>query len=311
MNHLERLAAEERELEEQIYGTPPSGADQVPEETPAAQDAPPKGELVTHQEAPSRPPDEDWEKRYKNLRASRDYKLIEAKEEIAALLEKNSKLEDLVDELRKKVKELSTTDPFKDVLTQEDREALGDTTVDVLKRVTQKVTETATADLRQELDAEKTARKEERTKKAKDAKAQGYKFFLDKLAAMVPDWKTINEDKGFIDYCHNTYDLDGSLVADNFRQAEGRRDAVAIARYMLDYKAAGPKADPMEDYVSPTGVNASEAPKQETKGRIWTRKEINQFYEDLNRGRFKGSREEALAVEKDIDKAVMEGRIRG
>lgn len=312
MNHLERIAAEEAALEKEIYGTPQEEGDQPPTETPTETDAPPKEELVTPKEAPSAPPDEDWEKRYKNLRASRDYKLLEAKEQIADLMEQVQKLEMELEDAKRQLKETATTDPFKDVLTEEDREALGDATVDVLKKVTQKVTENATADLRKELDAAKEARRKQSEKELKKAKGQGYQLFLDKLATMVPDWKTINEDKGFIEYCHNTYDLDGSLVADNFRLAEARRDAVAIARYMLDFKGKAPAADPLEEHVSPTGVSASGAPKEDKKGsKIWSRKEIDKFYDDLYRGRFKGTREEAQRVEREIDKAVMEGRIRG
>jgi hypothetical protein len=312
MNHLEKIAAEEAALEKEIFGTPQEEDDQSSNETPTEQDAPPREELVTPKEAPSAPPDEDWEKRYKNLRASRDYKLLEAKEQIADLMEQVQKLETELEDAKKQLNEAAPMDPFKDVLTEEDREALGDATVDVLKKVTQKVTENATADLRKELDAAKEARRKQKDKDLKQAKGQGYQLFLDKLATMVPDWKAINEDKGFIEFCHNTYDLDGSLIADNFRLAEARRDAVAIARYMLDYKGRPKVEDPLEDHVSPTGVSASEAPKEDKRGsKIWSRKEIDKFYDDLNRGRFKGTREEAQKLEREIDKAVMEGRIRG
>lgn len=327
MINLEVIAQEEKELEEKVYGTPEADQtteaeatsdSQEQEATPAKED-----ESVTQTPEPvkdepvvsTREPGEDWEKRYKNLRSSRDMKLQETRRQLTASLETVQVLQQKNDELRDElVKARANKDPLEDVFTPEEEEALGDDTVSLMKKGITKATESATADMRKELEEEKKRRKTEAAENLNRAKEDEYDTFIQRIAAVVPEWNELNNDKGFAQFCHGTLDFDGTLIADNFRVAEENRDATTIARYMIMYKESKATVqqpeNPLAEEVTPTGQATGGSTATEEKVEYVTQAEISKFYDDFGRGVYKERMQEAQQMEARIDKAMAEGRVR-
>ncbi len=79
---------------------------------------------------------------------------------------------------------------------------------------------------------------------------------------------------------------------------------------MKEYEASKPK-DKLASKVAPVGDQASVTTVDQRKpgDRPISKAYIDKFYDDLARGRYRGRHSEARAIEAEIDKAVMEGRV--
>ena len=252
---------------------------------------------------------EDWELRYKNLRSGRDQKLYEAKRQLTGALQTVSTLQTQVSELQARQPKV---DPLDGVFTTEDVENLGEGTVDALTRVTRKATEAATASLEKQLQEQRDLRTADQATLADRNKQETYDLFIGQVARAVPSWEAINYEKGFEEYLKGP-DLDGRQRKAYFSQAEAQGNAALIIRYMRDYEATKTgtpqKVDQLADRVTPTGETAGQTHIEEGKQETVSRAFIDKFYDDLNRGRYKGRHSEVTAIEAKIDKAMMGGLI--
>ena len=320
---LAQLEKEEKELEEALFGAPEStetteeSAAKVPEvteETPTKVEelvAPEPKPVTDEPQEPTREkPDEDWEKRYKNLRNSRDQKLYKAKSQLAGALETVGTLQQQVADLKALQPAL---DPFKGIFTDEDKETLGDTTVDALQKATKRATEAATKPLQDQLEAERKLREKQDERFAEQNKQEVYDIFISRVARAVPDWQDIDLNPEFKDFMSEP-EVDGLPRSEHFLSAENRGDAASVIRYMSDFKATQGKAkpDPLADKLTPTGESAgsTQTIEDESEPEYISRAHVDKFYDDLNRGRYDGRHSEALAEEKRIDLATAEGRVR-
>lgn len=313
-DQIEQLEKEEKELEEKMFSAPasketteleatkkPNGA----EETPAKEK-----ELVAPEPKPATDEHkvservEDWEKRYKNLRSSRDMKLYEAKSQLSAALTTINGLQTHIQEL---IKAQPKVDPLEGVFTEEDTNALGDATVEAMRRVTQKATEAATKPLQDQLERERKLRVGQDERLAQQTKQEAYNIFISRVAKAVPDWERINYEKGFETFLSQP-DIDGTPRKVYFDAAEDRGNAAQVIKYMVEYSKK-PK-DKLAEKITPTGEDAGATQaKREGKVETISQAEIDKFYDDLNRGRYRGRHSEAVGIEKAIDIATMEGRI--
>lgn len=315
------LQEQEKELENRLFGAPvkPATTEETATESDAEAGSTPteKEEAVTsptqsatdEQHGAKRETTDDWEKRYKNLRASRDENLYKAKAELAAALDQISDLQAQLIEARKAQ---PTVDPFEGIFTEEDTDALGETTANVLRKATKAAAEAATKPLKEQLEAERLSRKERDKLYAEQVKREAYNVFLSRVAKAVPDWEDINYNPEFIKWM-NEEDLDGTPRKTYFAEAEAQGNSALIIRYMLEFKnlsKPAPKKDKLAEKVTPVGEGAGATQvKTSEKVRGISRKYIDKFYDDLARGRYKGRHSEAIKIEAEIDKAVAEGRI--
>lgn len=253
---------------------------------------------------------ENWELRYKNLRSSRDQKLYDTKRQLSGALQTISTLQAQVAELQQSIPK---SDPLEGVFDDKDIENLGETTVDALTKATKKATQAATASLEKQLQEQRELRERDQENLRARTTQEAYDIFISRVAAAVPNWEAINYEKGFEEYLTDL-DLDGNQRKAYFTQAEKQGNAALIIRYMLEYEAtkAKPKvvSDPLADKVTPTGEDsgADQGIEEDTKETV-SRSFINKFYDDVNRGLYKGRYTEQQKIEAMIDLATMERRI--
>lgn len=320
-SQIEQLEKDEQELEGMIFGTPPAEktkeAGATEEKLEGTEVPAEENELVTPEpkptdEKPPEPKRENWEKRYKNLRSSRDEKLYKSKSQLAAALETINTLQVSQDKLKQ---DQPKVDPLEGVFTQEDTDALGDATVEAMRKVTKRATEAATKPLQEQLEEEKKLRQSQETQYAQQVKQEAYNIFISRIASVVPDWEAINYDPGFTKWMEDP-DLDGTPRKTYFASAEEEGNAALIIRYMKEYTTSKnrgtrkPVEDKLAAKITPTGENAGATqPKDASSGDTISRTFINKFYDDLNRGKYRGRESEALQIEINIDKATMEKRI--
>lgn len=325
MNPLDKLKEDEKALEEKLFGVKKVAETTAPSETTTKEEveakAPTAEEGLVAQpaepeaEKPKTEEIEDWEKRYKNLRASRDSKLYDAQQALATAQATIATLQQQLTELEKGGS-VPEVDIFVDTLTDEEKEALGETTVEAMRKTAKAAAASGQEKLQKELAELKAEKVRMANQAAKAASNEAYGTFLARLGSLVPDFQAIDKDPGFIKYCQGT-DIDGSTIADNFRSAESRGDARTIALYMKDYIASkNPRQkakDSLENKIVPTG-NGNATPvvqPDNNKGIAISMKEVNAHYQKYSKGGYKGKHNEYLAMEARIDKAAAAGLITG
>jgi len=311
---IESLKMQEEELEKLMMGAPPEGETKpegATEEQPIAEEAHDQVDEAVTSPTDSAPDDkvepekdtEDWKLRFTNLRSSRDEKLYRAKRELTDALTTIRDLHTQVASLRTAQ---PAVDPLDGVFTAEDTDALGEATINAMRKVTAKATEAATKPLQEQLERERAAREADSNNRAADNRQQAYNIFISRVAKAVPDWEKINYDPEFATFLSGP-DVDGTPRKTYFTAAETQGNAAQIIRYMSEFITNKPVLkDKLASKVTPVGdgAGATQA-KQPGKIDVISRAFIDKFYDDLNRGRYKGRHTEALEIEARIDAAAM------
>lgn len=135
--------------------------------------------------------------------------------------------------------------------------------------------------------------------------------FFDKLSKDVPNWAQINTDKGFLAWLAESDPVYGVPRQQALANAQNRLDVGRVAAVFNAYTGApkvAVKSDPLDQMVSPKGA-ATTAPAEASKP-VFTQAQVTKFYDDVNRGRYRGNDAEVVRIESLINAALSEGRIR-
>jgi hypothetical protein len=132
--------------------------------------------------------------------------------------------------------------------------------------------------------------------------------FWTALNELVPDWKTVNDDKAFHTFLSQYDPQTGEQRQQTLNAAQQALDADGVAAVFDAFKKQQPKPEKTripDDQVDPPTSRSTTTPDA---GRIWTGPEIKQFYTDKANGKY--SAEEGKRLEADIFAAQREGRVR-
>ncbi len=143
-----------------------------------------------------------------------------------------------------------------------------------------------------------------------------------KLVEMGTNYETINYDPGFLAYLQEKPQGAEHTRHELLLDAEQRLDLYTTISIFKDYLQTTKtnsqshdqsREDKPKPNIQPPPVNtgADNETQGGTKGKIWTREEISQFYRDKTAGVYRGEkgREKAAAIEADIFAAQTQGRI--
>jgi chromosome segregation ATPase len=246
-----------------------------------------------------------FENRWKVSKAKYDSNIFKMKQE-------NLSLKNVNIEVKKKLNQVlqaqAASKPSKldEVFGEEQVDVLGQSTVDVIKNT---IAETNKRVDEQEAKAkeDQLAREEQ---ELKDEYNKEYNGFISRIEKLVPDLKKLNTDKGFLEWLKEPDDFSGDLREDILAKAESSRDVGRVAKLFLQYK---PKKAPAQDSVSkriaPSNTEGSVTTSSiEPKDTI-PMAQVDKFYDDVARGKYKGRYTEKKTMEAKIDKAWASGRI--
>ncbi len=147
---------------------------------------------------------------------------------------------------------------------------------------------------------------------------------LDVLTREVPDWKSLNEDEMFLHWLDQTDTFSGEprqkLLDRAFESADAARVVAFFKGYLNESAAlqpppqvsAPPARNPqtkLDDMVAPGKPKGQSGGAQKGDKRMWTQQQIAQFYQDVNKGKYKNQPDKQAALEHDIVAAGREGRI--
>lgn len=267
--------------QQQTEGTQPQVEPPQPEQAPVEQ--------------PAVQAEDKWEARYKVLHGKYN---AEVPRLHAAMKERDSELAALKEE----VEALKQSRERTSLVKPEEVQEFGEPLVDLIRRAA-----------REEVSAkdEEIAELKSQLKSLKSTTEQTHEAsFYEKLSALVPDWMAINNDPDFHTWLAEYDELTGYERQAILSEAEKRKDSNRVARFFEAFKRVQSKAQvasagSLEAQVSPVSTR-TEAPPASKK--IWTRAEISEFYAKDRRGEY--ADEQASAIDKDIQAAVREGRVR-
>ena len=307
------LDREIEELEAQIFGTPgqePTEESNEEAEVILNEVEPTVAEVITPTESDEL---KQAQKRFNNYKASTDLTIRDLRQELA---QAKSKFGNLQIEYSKLIQKINAEAPTTSIFSEEDVEILGEPAVNALNKGVNEILEKKIKPLQDEVTK---SRKELADREIKDAEAmamKSYNKFITKLGEIVPDFQEVNVSKGFLEYMDEPDELSGYPRKHLFTRAEQALDVERIASFFTNYKKRlGPsKTEVLESAITPTGVpGTSPVASKDKETLVVTRGFIDKFYDDYNRGKYRGKdgQKEATRIEKIIEKAVLSGQVRG
>lgn len=292
----------------------PQGDPPVPDDdkgdppTPTPDPAPPEG-------GPKQAKDE-WRDKFFVLQGKYNAEVPRMAAQIRSLLSKTEALEAANAELRQKVEAApqapAKPDPDEARLVEE----YGPAIVQTIERIADRKAAERVAPLQGKLDETEAERKARQQREEADRKAAA---FQEAVVDLVPDWEAIDALPAFHAYLAEP-GSDGRSRQDALMAAANSFDAAGAARIFLAFKrtpagvsATGTKPPPKTDRLEHLRVpDATGRDRGNTAGKkVWTKAEMTAFYKDLALGKFANDPERAKQIERDIDDAAREGRIRG
>jgi hypothetical protein len=130
------------------------------------------------------------------------------------------------------------------------------------------------------------------------------------------NWLEINEEDSFHNFLAEEVPYTGREKQEFLIKAHKDFDVDAAAKFFIDY--AGPSSLKDEPSPEPEPKVPEELIAPETGGgnippipeeRVYTTQEVDKFYDDKRKGKYKGKEGEARKIEQDILTAGREGRI--
>jgi len=328
-------AARANELQKQVYGTteaevtpegnPPEPAPaHIPVEsvpaTPAAQPAAP---------TPAPEPDDDnWEKRYKAMKGRYDKEVPRLKEQVDTLIGEVNNLRGVLGTLEARSPE-PAQQPAKQpkkLITAEQEQDYGAEFFQVVEMKARELIEPLQEQYENSLKELKQQINGVNTQVAQTATVR----MEQQLDRDVPTWRAVNadwENNGFKEWLQLPDPYSGDIRHSLLNKAYERFDAPRVAAFFKGFHAevaatapeggadpslapttpVAPKV-PLASFAAP-GRAKTAAPSLPAEKPIITRRQIHQYYQDINAGRYKGRDAERAEHERMIFEAQREGRI--
>ena len=282
---------------------PPPQPDVSPQQ-PVSQETPVTQKVV---------PEETWERKYLTLKGMYD---AEVPRLHADMREMKAQMQQLMAEKAEaEAKAARQPEPQKPLITEQDREAFGPDLIDLIERAAESKL-SAYGQREAELVAEIKKLKTELGSVSERQVVSDKDRFLMGLSQQVPDWEPLNTDPGFLEWLQQVDPVYGVPRQAALTSAYDVLDVSRVAKIFNTYKQTiapptqveTPKPN-LQRQVAPTRSRSTTPPPAATANqRIYSQQEIAQFYEDWRRGFL--DNDEAARMEKEINAAVSQGRIR-
>lgn len=291
---VEAAAARAEELQKKVY-QPEGQQQQDPNAAPVETTAPKAEPTQAETPAPeSKPAEPDYKHKFETLTGKYNAEVPRLAAQLREAVQEIARLRAEV--------EVAKTKPLESLLKPEEIQEFGEPLIDVTRRVAQEVTRGHKAELDE-------VKRELERRRVEDTKTAEIRFF-ESLASAVPDWSVLNDDERFHAWLREADPFAGRTRQALLEDAEAARDASRVATFFKAFKdstshQAATAKTKLEEQIAPPQGSPTNAPPAK---RIWTRREIGQFYADWRGGKVPSDR--AVAIEAEIQFATLEGRVR-
>ncbi len=296
----EKLKADIEEMEKVVYGTEDTKEGENSTDTvnpddvaePAVETVPATGESEAPRPDAEPNEEENWKAKYddlmlshKKLRANSDNSKFNLRTQIK---QKDERILELETALRNVPREKE--DIFKDTFTKEEEEALGSKAVAAMKKASETASNSTEKRMQAQIDAANKRADDAEATQNTSAEQSASTNFLTMLEKAVPNFREINLEKGFESYIYGDDPVNGGQRITWFKRAEQAKDVATVARYMQEYTsslAKPEKEDKLAERVTPVGDNSAAVSTEKDK-RTYLRSDMEKFYKDVQRGKYKG-----------------------
>ena len=267
---------------------------------------------------PQKPKRTNWKKRFTNYKASTDATINGLRRDLIGLKDQNTMLlrelqSARVDAAQREVQ----GDLFEGAFTQDDEDTFGAEGLEVVKKAAKVAIERQVKPLEKELQQHKEARLNDMARATQNEKRAEYQGFLSRLETLVPEYAELNADSKFLKWLGQADEYSGYVRKDLLRKAEASRDVVRVADFFMDYlRTQSPNQGlpkDLERHVTPVGTGGGGGtPRQQRKPAdkgYYRKSDIDKFYSDVMKGRYKDDPGVIAVTEKAIEDASREGRI--
>ncbi|MEM0461955.1 MAG: hypothetical protein QW318_07150 [Candidatus Caldarchaeum sp.] len=141
--------------------------------------------------------------------------------------------------------------------------------------------------------------------------------FWSRLSEAVPNWEEINNSQGWLDWLRQPEGLSGIQRVQFLQDAQRNYDVDRVIGFFNAYlgdtgTSSGSDAKAKQQkMISPGKARTSPAstdPQGGKSGKVFSRSDIQKFYTNVSTGKY--TPEQKAAIEREIEQAMLEGRIK-
>ena len=256
----------------------------------------------THVDEVHAKPSEDYEQKYRTLQGIFNKQTSELRQQLAEQANSMKQLQEQLAEAHRAAEEQNAA-VFG---TDEDRANFGSDFVELVERGV----DARTAEYRKEiasLKAQLADMGSTLNRVGQDAEVSRHAAFLADLDTLVPGWKEQNNDPAFLEWLRDVDPVSGMVRQDLLSRYEAERNSRQVANIFSAFsgKTSKQSQPKLAQQVSPSRGHSGAAPQSKP---VYTESQIAGFYDAWRRGMY--TDEQGKALEKDIELAYAEGRIR-
>lgn len=267
--------------------------------------------------APVQEPQEDFRQKYLSLKGMFDSMVPNLQKQLAQSESKTADFASQVAALRAEMEKLKTpaTKPA-EAVDPKDVQEFGLEMVEMAQRAAERVLAQWGAQINAKFDSvDKRVADIEAALKGigQQTAATAGQTFEARLSALVPNWEQINVDSRWLQWLAETdpvFMRPRQVALDEAAAALDPEKAAKIFNAFLATLPATPTTpapSALEAQVTPSS-GGSPVSVQAAKP-VFSSKQIEAFYADMARGRYRGREVEAAAIEAEINRAIAEGRV--
>ena len=287
----------------------PTTSDSVEEQAPQSE---PQEQTESGDQEPKQ---DDWQQKYRSLQGMYNADVPRLNAENRDLSSRVSQLEGLLSTMQEPAQQ--TPVQSEKLITDDDVKEYGDS-IAVMRKAAREEVAQEIAQLRQQVGQLQGVLPQVQQVQAQQKKS-GEQTFWSTITSEVPNWNDINNDPDFQSWLlaidpltgisRQTYledaqkNLDASRVVNFFRTWEGETGKTNTAQ--VDRTA---QQSQLQKQVAP-GRSRNNGVKASGQNRTYTPNDIQEFYADVRKGKYKGRDDERGRIERDIFAAQQEGRI--
>ena len=277
-----------------------------------------KSDAEEHSTADTEELKDTWEQKYKTLQGMYNKEVPRLSSENRELGSRVSQLESLLGDLKKQETPVQEA-PVEKLITEDDVKEYGDS-IDVMRRAAKE--EVAgqlgrVAQLEKEIAELKGVVPQVQQVKQQQ-KTTSEKQFWDVLNREVPNWNEINSNPDFQSWLLEVDPLTGISRQTYLEDAQRKQDAGRVINFFNTFakvsgvdnsardKSATQSAE-LQKQVAPKRGRAGQPVNNDAK--TYSPKDIEKFFTDVRKGKYKGREDERARMERDIFAAQQEGRI--
>ena len=287
----------------------PTTSDSVEEQAPQSE---PQEQAESGDQEPKQ---NDWQQKYRSLQGMYNADVPRLNAENRDLAARVSQLEGLLSNMNEPAQQ--TTGQSEKLITDDDVKEYGDS-IAVMRKAAREEVSQEIAQLKQQLGQLQGVLPQVQQVQAQQKKS-GEQTFWNTIASEVPNWSDINNDPDFQSWLLEIDPLTGISRQTYLEDAQKNLDANRVVTFFRTWEGATGKTNTaqvdrttqqsqLQKQVAP-GRSRNNGVKASGQNRTYTPNDIQEFYSDVRKGKYKGRDDERGRIERDIFAAQQEGRI--